>query len=73
MKIHCLLRTAHYRGERADPVAQAVTVRDGETVAQLAARLLTEDATKHTPRECHHHDWIEIRVEPEEGESRGGY
>lgn len=67
MKIHCLLRTAKFRGERSDPVAEAVTVEPGETVAALAQRLLSIADVISS------HDWIELRVEPEAGERRGGH
>lgn len=73
MKIHCLLRTAHYRGERVDPVSQAVTIKQGETVEKLAERLLSTAGTDWTKREVRPHDWIEIRVEAEGPEDTGGY
>ena len=77
MKIHCLLRTSEYRGDHSADVARAVTVRDGETVEDLVARLLTkvawrpEDGRARKVLVSQESDVIELRVEEIREEHNG--
>ena len=44
MKLSILLRTTDYRGDHAADVCIAYEVKDGETVQQLAERLLKDES-----------------------------
>lgn len=70
-KVHALLRTAVVYEDRADPVTQAVTTREGETVKELCLRLLCPRSANYD-LEVHVDDWIELRAEPEGHELRRG-
>lgn len=56
MKLSILLRTIDFRGDHAAEVAEAHTLRDGETLEDLADRLLQDESYIHAK-----HKVIEIR------------
>lgn len=66
MKLSVLLRTSHMRGDHAADVAIAYDIKPGETVEELATRLLTKKAGfgAHMRREATEWgtDCLEIRV-----------
>lgn len=53
MKIAVMHRTEDYRGDHAADVSIAIDTKEGETVEDLAKRVLRKDRPQ---------DWIEVRV-----------
>lgn len=56
-KISVLLRTSEYQGDHSDAVSIACELREGETVQQLAERLLKDGSYSNK-----FHDVIELRL-----------